>query len=727
MSHIKSWEIKLRENLEQVEDHRQSDTSHLETNEVSRERQKGEGLASNPRDDVQNEITEEMLSDSKYQEIGESLLDGKSLEKTDESTEVGQEVQTRGQKVQEGKKFSTLRVLDSLKVNKDEFRNEQASCESLKWVREKAKSSEKRKSYGVISWFKEYNGLIYRYFEDKLDITGSTKKQLVVPKKFRGAILQLAHESILGGHLGMKKTGDKIRLLFFWPGLQQDVKLHCLSCDLCQKTFPKGKVTRVPLEKMPLIETPFERVAVNLVGPIQPVSDSKNRYILTLMDYATRYPEAVPLPGVEAERVAEALFNMFTRLGFPSEILTDLGSQFTSEVMKEVSRLLSMRMLNTTAYHPMCNGLVEKFNGTLKNMLKKVCAENPRDWDRYIPALLFANREAPQESLGFSPFELLYGRTVRGPMAILKDLWTDEVKQPEVRTTYQYVLELRQRLEDTLEVARKELEKSANRYKKYYDRKAKPRSFQVNDEVLILLPTEESKLLMQWQGPYKVVGTIGRCDYKILVKGKIKSFHANLLKKYVSRNEAGAVQEADVKSVFEIEAYGLCEMACASIIDSGIDEDEEGGEDNSVNDGDLLELPDFKGNESIADVKINPDLSEIQKKEVREILNDFRDVLTDIPGETSLIEHDINLTSDQPVRTKQYPLPFSRTETIKAETKKMLDMGIIEPSKSPYMSPVVLVKKADQSIRFCIDFRNLNKLTVFDAEPIPNPDEYFQS
>ena len=87
--------------------------------------------------------------------------------------------------------------------------------------------------------------------------------------------------------------------------------------------------------------------------------------------------------------------------------------------------------------------------------------------------------------------------TVRGPMATLKDLWTDEVKQPEVRTTYQYVLELRQTLEDTLEVARKGLEKSAGRYKKYYDRIAKPRSFQVNDEVLILLPTDENKFLVQ--------------------------------------------------------------------------------------------------------------------------------------------------------------------------------------------------------------------------------------
>lgn len=110
---------------------------------------------------------------------------------------------------------------------------------------------------------------------------------------------------------------------FFSPGLQQDVKLHCLSCDICQPTFPKGRVVKVPLEQMPLIETPFERVAVVIVGPILPVTENKNRYIVTFIDYATRYPEAVPLPGIEAERVAEVLFNMFTRLGFPSEILTD--------------------------------------------------------------------------------------------------------------------------------------------------------------------------------------------------------------------------------------------------------------------------------------------------------------------------------------------------------------------------------------------------------------------
>ena len=201
--------------------------------------------------------------------------------------------------------------------------------------------------------------------------------------------------------------------------------------------------------------------------------------------------------------------------------------------MKEVSRLLSIKMLTTTPYHPCCNGLVEKFNGTLKSMLRKICTENPKDWDRFIPALLFAYRETPQESLGFSPFELLYGRTVRGPMSILKDLWTDDVPEPEVRTTFQYVLDLKDRLETVSEIARKELEKSSSRYKHYYDRKTRNRHFEVNDHVLLLLPTDGNKLLMQWKGPYRVKEKLGRCDYRLDVDGKIKPFHANLLKKYV--------------------------------------------------------------------------------------------------------------------------------------------------------------------------------------------------
>ena len=133
-----------------------------------------------------------------------------------------------------------------------------------------------------------------------------------------------------------------------------------------RKLRVKGRQQKVPLQKMPLIDTPIKRVAVDLIGPIFPSSEKGYRYILSLVDYATRYPDAVPLKNIDTETVAEALLDMYSRLGFPEEVLSDNGTPFISECMEQVSRLFSIRQLTSTPYHPMCNGLVEKFNGTLK-------------------------------------------------------------------------------------------------------------------------------------------------------------------------------------------------------------------------------------------------------------------------------------------------------------------------------------------------------------------------
>ena len=236
--------------------------------------------------------------------------------------------------------------------------------------------------------------------------------QLVIPESFREKVLMLANETLMSGHLGIKKTMNRVLTEVFWPGVCGDVTRFCKSCDICQRTIQKGRVTKVPFGKLPLIDTPSKRVAVDIVGPIKPHSERKSRYILTIIDYATRYPEAVALPGIETERVAEVLVEMFSRVAIPDEMLTDCGSEFTAEVMKEVSRLLSLQQITTTPYHPICNGLMERFHMTLKHMLRRMCAQRPKDWDKYLPALLFAIREIPQESLGFSPFELLYGRNV---------------------------------------------------------------------------------------------------------------------------------------------------------------------------------------------------------------------------------------------------------------------------------------------------------------------------
>ena len=379
----------------------------------------------------------------------------------------------------------------------EEIKLAQQADHTLGKVREVLNSGEEKISKGGgRSWFVNKNGLIFRKFKPSSDKDQATS-QLVVPMKYRTTVLQLAHETLMAGHFSTKKTSSRILSEFWWPGCQADCGRFCKSCDMCQRTYPKGKVPKAPLGDMPLVDIPFQRIAVDIVGPLDPPSYKKNRYILTIVDYATRYPEAISLPGIEAERVAEALVDVFSTVGVPREMLTDLGTQFTSELMHEVSRLLSIRQLTTTPYHPMCNGLVEKFNGTLKQMLKKMCREQPKDWDKYINALLFAYREVPQDSLGFSTFEMLYGRSVRGPMAILKELWTQEVPDPEIKTTYQFVFDLKQKLEKTCQMAKENLKTSSARYKKHYNSKARDRQLKAGDKVLVLLPTSNNKLLMQ--------------------------------------------------------------------------------------------------------------------------------------------------------------------------------------------------------------------------------------
>ena len=358
-------------------------------------------------------------------------------------------------KAQSSQKVKPLKVLstDGLAVGREKLISMQQDDKSLQKCFTLAKLKRHSTRGENVHWFDITDGILKRHFQSPHFQFDEEITQIVLPKLLQKQVLELAHSGLLGGHLGIKKTLDRVLMNFYWPGLHGDVHRFCQSCDVCQRTIPKGRVSKVPLQKMPVVGTPFQKIAIDLVGPIFPLSDRGHRYILSVVDYATRYPEAVALKSISTEVVAEALVNIFARVGVPQEILSDCGSQFTSDLMHEVGRLLSLKQITTTPYHPICNGLVEKFNGTVKSMLRKLCEDRPKDWDRYLGPLLFAYREVPQGSLGFFPFELLYGRSVRGPLTILKELWTQKEMEKEVKLTYQYVMDLRDRLEKTSELA----------------------------------------------------------------------------------------------------------------------------------------------------------------------------------------------------------------------------------------------------------------------------------
>ncbi|XP_060062936.1 uncharacterized protein LOC132543450 [Ylistrum balloti] len=622
-----------------------------------------------------------------------------------------QAVETRAQLKKKRWAYRALHVPESIEDigSVQELKEEQQKDVTLEKFRKLASKAEPYiRDDGGRSTVFYHKDLLYREFQSPKVANGRVFRQLILPEKYRHTVMRLAHESIMSGHLAAKRTTSRVLSEFFWPGIQGDLTRFCRSCDVCQRTFPKGRVPKAPLGSMPLIDTPFKRIAVDLVGPLEPATDRGNKYILTIVDYATRYPEAVALKGIETERVAEALVEVFSRVGVPTEMLTDQGAQFTSNLMKEVSRLLSIRQLTTTPYHPQCNGLVERFNGTLKRMLRRMSTERPKDWDRYLNALLFAYREVPQESLGFSPFEMLYGRAVRGPMMILKELLTKEMPDDDIKTTYQYVIDLKERMEDTCQIALEHLKEAKVMQRKHFNRRAKARELKPGDKVLVLLPTKANKLLMQWKGPFEVLEKVGQFDYRINQQGKEKTFHINLLKKYL-----------EPLSIITEEIGGVLSCVMNTVVS------EEDVDDEMEFPCELETVPIDNRTENIEHVEISSDLTEVRTAEVKKLMTDFQDVLTDLPGRTNLAEHVIHTSTKDPVHVKPYQLPYNTKEVIGEEVKKMLEMGVIEPSTSPYSAPVVLIKKKDGTNRFCIDFRRLNRVTIFDAEPMPNTEDIF--
>ncbi|XP_074662655.1 uncharacterized protein LOC141915138 [Tubulanus polymorphus] len=191
-------------------------------------------------------------------------------------------------------------------------------------------------------------------------------------------------------------------------------------------------------------------------------------------------------------------------------------------------------------------------------------------------------------------------------------------------------------------------------------------------------------------------------DYRIRIGKKVKVYHINMLKLYVEREpNCGSVGVANV-----------------SVITCSTSEDEV---------SDLIEslCPTVKSSETLDDVKFGSDLSPDQVVLAKQTLTEFTDILTDLPGKTDVVQHNIVLTTEKPIRTKQYPLPFKLQDILENEIVKMEKLGIIEDSYSPYCSALLLVKKPDGTNRVCIDFRPINRVTVFDAEPMGDPELLF--
>ncbi|XP_078247519.1 uncharacterized protein LOC144588463 [Pogona vitticeps] len=342
--------------------------------------------------------------------------------------------------------------------------------------------------------FLEKKGILYRETLRNISKGGDgIRSQLVVPEKYRPMILQRGHSDMFAAHLGVNKTQQRITQNFYWPDIGRQIREFCKQCDVCQRQGNSRDRTKAKLCPLPVIDTPFKCIGVDIVGPLPKATKRGNRFILTIVDHATRYPEAIPLTNIETNTVADALVGYMSRMGFASEIITDLGASFTSKLMKRLWQICGIKHKETTAYHPESNGLTEKFNGTLMRMIRAYLAENPNNWDQKLQSLLFAYRSVPQASTGFSPFELLFGRRVKGPLDLIKQNW-EQITQDDPQDVVTYIDSLRNDLKRNLELAAETLQAQKVRKKAWDDQKAGERHFNPGEEVLWPRPCRENKL-----------------------------------------------------------------------------------------------------------------------------------------------------------------------------------------------------------------------------------------
>ena len=533
------------------------------------------------------------------------------------------------------------------------------------------------------SYYDLRNDVLIRCGKDRISPSGLETSQIVVPRQLHHKLLRVSHDIPTAGHLGVRKTYDRLARHFFWVGMHKDVALYCRTCNVCQRLGKADKHQRAPLINLPVIGNIFSKIAVDIVGPLKKCK-SGNRFILTVIDLASHFPLAFPLQTHTAAEVVRCLIQVFSHYGFPDELLSDCGSEFMSELTQIFLTECQVFQLKTSPYHPQSNGCLERFHRTLKSMLKGCGETFPGDWDQLLPWVLFAYREVPVENLGFSPFDLVFGRNVKGILQLIKNSWLhdDMLASHKSQNIIDFVLNLRERIRTSLDLANKMEEKGKAISKSFYDKKAREVSYEVGEQVLLLLPLIGKPLQAKYSGPYTVERRLGEVDYVISTPDRRKTrrvVHVNLMKRFIPRNVTPLLPVASV-------------FTCSDVHNKFV----------SVS-MDHLQLQ--------------------QRDDLTSLLNAYRTIFDDKPGRTTVIEHRITLLPDaRPVRLAPYRMSPDKMRCVDGEIRTLLQDGVIEECNSAWAAPILVVPKPDGTGRLCVDFRRLNALTEPDPFPMPRID-----
>ena len=299
-----------------------------------------------------------------------------------------------------------------------------------------------------------------------------------------------------------------------------------------------------------------------------------------------------------------------------------------------------------------------------------------------------------------------------GPLLLLKEKWLD--KDPEKISVLKYVATFKDRLFRAGQMAKRNLQESQSKMKVWYDRKAKSRCFEPGDRVLVLFPVVGNPLQAKYSGPYKVVKKISDTNYLVKTPDRRKETqvcHINMLKAY---HEKPKPELVTLNNRLGLESPSHSESCVGQVAEK--EEDTE-SEVRLENDQQPIKL---QNSQILNDLGTKlSHLPSIQRKELAEVIAQYREVFPDVPSKTNLIEHDVDVGDSAPIKQHPYRVSPMKKELLDKEVRYMLENDIIEESQSNWSSPCILVPKHDGRFRFCTDFRKVNDKTKSDSFPIP--------
>lgn len=380
----------------------------------------------------------------------------------------------------------------------------------------------------VSLWLREWdrfefkNGILFRKKQDR----GGVLYQLALPVDLRETALMSLHNDM--GHLGIERTLDLIRSRFYWPKMAMAVEEKIKTCERCvrRKTPPERAAPLVNI----VTSRPLELVCMDFLS-LEP-DQSNTKDILVITDHFTRYAVAIPTRNQKAETVAKCLWDSFlVHYGFPEKLHSDQGPDFASRLIKELCTMAGIHKTRTTPYHPRGNP-VERFNRTLLQMLGTLDDKEKTCWKSFVKPLVHAYNCTRNDSTGFSPYELMFGRQPRLPIDLAFGLPADESPQSHLS----YVRNLKDRLEESYKIAKENVAKVAARNKRRFDERVVASFLEVGDRVLVrnVRLRGKNKLADKWEKEvYVVIKRAGDLPvYTVRPEGKdgpLRTLHRDLL------------------------------------------------------------------------------------------------------------------------------------------------------------------------------------------------------